>query len=78
MKVTKYPRVVPGKADLFTVFHEDEAFMYQVLHVLLPVRGFAKNLFSKTPSLLWKWVGGSRSRSDFFLENHPKIALNQY
>ena len=23
------------------------------------------------------WVGESRSHSEFFLENHPKIALNQ-
>ena len=23
-------------------------------------------------------MGGSRSHSDFFLENHPQIALNQY
>ena len=31
---------------------------------------------SKNPSLLWKWVGGSRSHPEFFfLENHPKIAL---
>ena len=34
---------------------------------------------SKHPRLLGKWVGGSRSRSEFFcLENLPKIALNQY
>ena len=35
---------------------------------------------SKNPSLLWKWVGGSRSHSELLslLENHPKIALNQY
>ena len=32
----------------------------------------------QNPSLLWKWVGGFRSQSEFFLENHPKIALNQY
>ena len=24
------------------------------------------------------WVGGSRFHSDFFVENHPKIALNKY
>ena len=41
------------------------------------IRGFAKNFFSKNPRLLWKWVGGSRSHSDFFFfENCPKIALN--
>ena len=35
--------------------------------------------FYKNPRLLWKWVGGSSSHSDFFLlENRPKIALNQY
>ena len=35
--------------------------------------------FSKNPILLWKWVGGSRSPSEFFcVENHPKITLNQY
>ena len=37
-----------------------------------------ENKNSKNPSLLWKWVGGSRSHSDFFVENHPEIALNQY
>ena len=39
-----------------------------------------KEFFSKNPRLLWKWVGGSRSHSEFcfVLENHPKIALNQY
>ena len=41
------------------------------------LRGFAKKFFPKNPSLLWKWVGGSRSHSDFCVENHPKIALNQ-
>ena len=34
---------------------------------------------SKNPRILWKWVGGSMSRSEFlFCLNHPKIALNQY
>ena len=34
---------------------------------------------SKNPRLLWKWVGGSSSHSEFFfLQNHLKIALNQY
>ena len=34
---------------------------------------------SKNLRLLWKWVGGSRSHSEFFwVENRPKIALNQY
>ena len=44
------------------------------------MRGFAKKffLFSKNPRLLGKWVGGSRSLGIFFLENRPKIALNQY
>ena len=40
------------------------------------LRGCGKK--SKNRRLLWKWVGGSRSHSEFFLENHPKIALNQY
>ena len=40
-------------------------------------RGFAKKKNSKNPRLLWKWVGGSRSHYFFFIENHPKIALNQ-
>ena len=31
-----------------------------------PLRGFAKNLFSKNPSSLWKWVGVSRSHPEFF------------
>ena len=30
-----------------------------------PVRGFAKNLFSENPRLLWKWVGWSMSHSEF-------------
>ena len=35
--------------------------------------------FSKNPRLLWKWVGGSRSHSEFFcVENLSKIPLNQY
>ena len=43
------------------------------------VRGFTKKKNPKNPRLLWKWVGGSRSHSEFFVvENHPKIALNQY
>ena len=39
-----------------------------------------RNSSAKNPRLLWKWVGGSRSHSDFvlFFENHPKTALNQY
>ena len=33
----------------------------------------------KNPRLLWKWVGGSRSHSEYFVvENHPNITLNQY
>ena len=44
------------------------------------VRGFAKNFFSKNPRLLWKWVGGSRSHSEFFFvgkssQNSPKPVL---
>ena len=43
------------------------------------VRGFAKKTNSKNPRLLWKWVGGSRSHSEFVVvENRPKIALSQY
>ena len=42
------------------------------------LRGCAKNFVSKNPRLLWKWVGGFRSHSEFFLENRSKIALNQY
>ena len=43
------------------------------------IRGFAKLKKSKNPRLMWKWVGGSRSHSEFSsLENRPKIALNQY
>ena len=39
-------------------------------------RGFAKKTKSKNPRLPGKWVGGSRSHSEFFLvENRPKIAL---
>ena len=30
------------------------------------IRGFAKKKNSKNPRLLWKWVGGSRSHSEFF------------
>ena len=42
-------------------------------------RGFAKNFLSKNPRLIWKWVGGFKSHSEFFCwENHLKIALNQY
>ena len=29
------------------------------------VRGFAKKKNSQNPRLLWKWVGGSRSHSEF-------------
>ena len=43
-----------------------------------PLRGFANYFFPKNPSLLWKWVGGSRSHSEFFLENLPEMAPNQY
>ena len=35
-------------------------------------KGFAKNFFLKNPSLLWKWVGGSRSHSEFFWNIIPK------
>ena len=41
-------------------------------------KGALQRKKSKNLSLLWKWVGGSRSHSEFFfffLENHPKIAL---
>ena len=31
------------------------------------LRGFAKEKKPKNPRLLWKWVGGSRSHSEFFL-----------
>ena len=31
----------------------------------------------KNPSLLWKWAVGRGLTRNFFLENHPKIALNQ-
>ena len=37
------------------------------------LRGFAKKN-SKNSILLWKWVRGSRSYSDFFGGNLPKIA----
>ena len=41
-----------------------------------PLRGFAKkNKFHK-PEITME-VGGSRSHSDFFVENLPKIALSQ-
>ena len=47
-------------------------------YCLHPLRGFAKKKNSKNPRLLWKWVGGSRSHSEFLcVENRPKIALNQ-
>ena len=41
------------------------------------MRGSARETNSKNPRLLWKWVGGSKSHSDFF-ENRPKLALNQW
>ena len=54
---------------------------YIILHRIY-IKGFAKKKkFSKNPSLLWKWVVGSRSHSELFfifLEHHPKIAPNQY
>ena len=31
-----------------------------------------KEINSKNPKLLWKWVSGSRSHWDFFLEHRPK------
>ena len=38
-----------------------------------------KKKFKKNPRLLWKWVGGSRSHSElFWVENHPKIPVDQY
>ena len=45
------------------------------------VRGFAKEKNSKNPRLLWKWVGGSRSHSEFCnffgksSQNSPKPVL---
>ena len=40
---------------------------------------FVKKKNSKNPRLLWKWVGGSRSHSDFFggksSQNSPKPVL---
>ena len=50
------------------------------LNCKVNIWGFAKKQISKNPSLLWKWVGRSRSHSEFFFffENHPKITLNQY
>ncbi len=35
-------------------------------------KGFANKIFLKNASLLWKWVGGSRSHSEFFLNIIPK------
>ena len=49
--------------------------------IIVVVRGFAKKKNQQNPrlDLLWKWVGGSRSDSEFFvLENRPEISLNQY
>ena len=44
-----------------------------------PTKGLCKEFFPKNPRLLWKWLGGSRSQSDFFVfvENRPNFALNQ-
>ena len=40
------------------------------------IKGLAKKKNSKNPRLLWKWVGGFRSHSEFVVvENLPKIAL---
>ena len=42
-------------------------------------RGLCKEKNSKTPRLIWKWVGGSRSHSEFFwgksYKNSPKPVL---
>ena len=35
--------------------------------VMSLIKGFAKKKNSKNPRLIWKWVGGSRSDSDFFV-----------
>ena len=42
------------------------------------LRGFAKIPPPQNPRLLWKWVGGSKSHSDFFFkssQNSPKPVL---
>ena len=39
------------------------------------LRGFPKNFFSKNPRLLWKWVGGSRSHSEFFFGKSSQNSL---
>ena len=49
----------------------------------LYVRGLAKKRNSKNPILLWKWVAGSRSHSEFLFfgkssQNSPKPVLINY
>ena len=62
--------VSPSPSPIFCV-----VAMY--CHAFSVLRGFAKG--KNNPRLLWKWVGESRTHSEFFLlENRPKIAQNQY
>ena len=55
------------KIDFFTVCNVCASQTF-----ITCLRGFANKNFPKHPRLLWKWVGGSRSHSEFcFVENRP-------
>ena len=47
----------------------NDYFEFEENMAAIGIRGFAKKKNSKNPSLLWKWVGGSRSHSEFFFGN---------
>ena len=63
---------------LMTTIDVQRGSTLEEVHAFAPTNGLCKEFFFQNPSLLWKWVGGSRSHLEFsfLLENHPKIALN--
>ena len=66
---------------ILKLVHFREAMQLDASHVtceLVQNKGQCIDFFPKNSRLLWKWVGGSRSHLEFFLENHPKIVINQY
>ena len=67
-----------GKDRLMNKIHQGSNFRKRISGRERVLRGSAKKKNSKNPSLLGKWVGGSKSHSDFFWENRHKIALNQW
>ena len=61
-----------GMSSYITSDDEHAAMVAQVAYLTwyiinIPIRGSAKIIPPPNPRILWKWVGGSRSHSEFFV-----------